>query len=535
MVTLLALLGCQPEPAAPVEALPAMAPVDLLTRLSLDLRGRRPSVDEIEAVEADPAALDALAEDMLFDEDFGARVRDLFADVYRTRTESYYVAASSYGLVDSAAFLAAVGEEPLRILSAVAEQDLPWTTIVTADWTMANEVLAQAWPLDYSGEGWQQARYTDGRPAAGVLSTNALWWRYVSTLSNANRARANAASRILLCQDYLSRPIEFDRNVNLLDEDAVEEALVANPGCVNCHQSLDPLASYFWGFFYYNYADPTEASTYHPERELLWRTYTEIAPGYYGAPGYTLSDLAQQLAGDNRFVECAVEQVYEGLLRRETTLEDTDALSRHREAFLDGGLTLRALVRSVVADPRYRAADLARTDDTGAVPRKLVSPALLASQVEALTGYRLSIQGSDLMTTDVVGLRTLAGGADGYNVTQTATSPNTTLVLVQERLAEAAAWSVAEADAAAVAAGQAPTLFTQVDFTETPESDRDAVVAQIQALHLRLFADRVAADSEPVLANLDLWEQLYAVGQDPVDAWAGLLSVLLRDPELLLY
>lgn len=532
MVMLLLALSCQGDPER-WEPLPRMSAAELLSRASLDLRGRRPSAEELAAVEADPAAVDAQIDAMLQDPGFGARVRDLFADIYRTRTESYYVAASSYGLVDSAAFLAAVGEEPLYILSEVAEQDLPWTTLVTADWTMANELLAQAWPLEYTGEGWQRATYTDGRPRVGVLSTNALWWRYVSTLSNANRARANAVSRILLCQDYLSRPIEFDRNVNLLDEDAVDEALRTNPGCVNCHQSLDPLASYFWGFFYYNYADPAEATTYHPERERLYRTYTDIEPGYYGEPGYTLRDLSEQIAGDPRFVSCAVEQVYEGLLRREATPEDTDALTRHREAFLSGGLTLRALVRSVVDDPRYRAADRAAADDTGAVPRKMVTPALLASQVEALTGYRMASGGYDLMTTDLVGLRTLAGGADGYNVTHTATSPNTTLVLVQQRLAEAAAWSVAEADAAAE--GGSRRLFTEIDFTETPDSGRAAMVAQVQALHLALFGRRVAEDGEEVAANLELWSQLYAVGQDPVDAWAGLLSALLRDPDFLFY
>lgn len=534
MVMLTLLLACQNEPQTS-KVLPEMAPLDLLTRASLDLRGRRPSLAEIQTVEANPEALDGLIDEMMQDPDFGARVRDLFADIYRTRTESYYVSASAYGLVDSAGFLAAVGEEPLYILSTVAEEDLPWTTIVTADWTLSNELLAAAWPLDYSGTGWQKAHYTDGRPTAGVLSTNGLWWRYVSTASNANRARANAVSRILLCHDYLSRPIDFDRNVNLLDEEAVNDALKSNPGCVNCHNSLDPLAGYFWGFFYYNYADPKEAAVYHPEREQLWRSVTEVQPGYYGETGWNLKDLAQQIASDNRFVECAVQQVYEGLLRRDVTLEDENALTRHREAFLEGGLTLRALLRSVIDDPRYRAADREGVDEAGGVPRKMATPALLASQVEALTGYRMSSGGYDLMTTDLYGLRTLAGGADGYNVTQSASSPNTTLLLTQERLAEAAAWYVAEADAAAVQAGDSPTLFQRVDFTETPETGRAAMVAQLQDLHLALFADRQAEDSEAVLANLALWEDLYAVGHDPVDAWAGVLSVLLRDPELLLY
>ena len=152
MVTLLTiLLACGQAPTELTDdSIPEMAPTALLTRLSLDLRGRRPSPDELARVEADPAALDPLLDEMMADPAFGGQVRALFSEIYRTQTESYYVSANSYGITDSAAFLAAVGDEPLRILSTVAEEDLPWTTLVTGDWTMANEVLAQAWPLDYS-------------------------------------------------------------------------------------------------------------------------------------------------------------------------------------------------------------------------------------------------------------------------------------------------------------------------------------------------------------------------------------------------
>ena len=81
------------------------------------------------------------------------------------------------------------------------------------------------------------------RPAAGILSTNSMWWRYGSTASNANRGKVNAISKILLRNDYLSKTISFDRSVNLLDDDALNDALKTNPGCA-CHNSLDPLASF---------------------------------------------------------------------------------------------------------------------------------------------------------------------------------------------------------------------------------------------------------------------------------------------------
>ncbi len=550
MVMLLALAACQAPPTdtvvepAPAEAPPPseeaspppedppdlLGPVGALTRASLDLRGVRPSVDEMAAVEADPAAYDALLESFLYDARFGRRVRDLFAEIYLTRQDWYYVYASEFGLDDQAAFVAAVGEEPLRVLSAIAEEDLPYSDIVTADWTMADEVLGAAFPVDYpeGATGWQRVRYTDGRPHAGVLSTNGLWWRYMTNTSNLNRGRANAISRILLCNDYLSRPIEFDRNVNLLDSDALSDALQNNAGCVACHNTLDPLASYLFGFYYFDYASKLDTTFYHPEREQYWRTATGVAPAYYGEPGTTLADLGEQIAADPRLPECVTEQAYELLLQRDTVLEDTAALTTHREALLDGGLTLRALFRSVMASDEYREG---RASD-GTFAAKMLSVDQLGSAIEDLTGYRFTYGGYDLLGSDTYGVRTLAGGVDGIYATRPATQPTATAVLVQARVSQAAAWHVAAADRADPAAAR---LFTVIDFTETPQSDRDTMVAQVQALHLRLYGVHIAADGPEVEANLALWEDLYDAEGDREAAWAGLLSVLLRDPQFLFY
>lgn len=544
MVSLLWLLaGCggewtlatplpTPSPAAPVSAATELDPGHLLARISLDLRGVRPGLEEIAAVEADPTRIDTYVDTYLQDPRFGERVRSLFADRYLTRQDYWYVTAADYGLTDEPAFAAAVGDEPLRILSTVAEQDLPYTDLVTADWTMAEENLGAAWPVDYpAGEtGWRQVHYTDGRPAAGVLTTNGLWWRYMSSFSNANRARANAVSRTFLCEDYLSKPIDFDRNVNILDGDALNDALQNNPGCAACHYSLDPLAAYMWGFFYYDYSSPAETTRYHAERERLWDDYADgVGPGYYGEPGYTMADLGAQIAADPRFVGCGVRQVWEGLLQRGEVLEDTESLLTHRAAFEAGGLTLRALYRSVLQAPEYRTVS---PDDPRVASRKLISPDQLAASVEDLTGFRFSYAGYDMLGTDTYGLRTLAGGVDGQFVTSPADAPTATLVLVQERLAEAAAAHVVGADRADPAAAR---LFTEIRFSETPSTDRDAMVRQIQVLHLRLFADHVAADGPEVAANLELWQELYDLEHDPASAWAGVLTVLLRDPLFLVY
>jgi hypothetical protein len=47
--------------------------------------------------------------------------------------------------------------------------------------------------------------------------------------------------------------------------------------------------------------------------------------------------------------------------------------------------------------------------------------------------------------------------------------------------------------------------------------------------------ERIAADSPEVSENLTLWEGLYAIDGDAKTAWAGLASVLMRDPDFILY
>lgn len=518
------------DPTFDLATMPRMDDARLLTRISLDLRGVRPTAEELDRVAADPDELDALVAEFTADPRFGQRAMDMWSEVYLTRSDVFSLSAADFGLEDEAAFARAVGEEPLRILGRVASEDLPWTTLVTADWTMANDQLAAAWGLQHEGPGWGVARYTDGRPAAGVLATNGMWWRYQTTGSNLNRKRANQITRIFTCNDYLVHPIDFDRDLDLLDEAAVENAVQNDPGCVACHVSLDPIAAYLFGFWTVNTDSWLDASLYHPERELLYTSALEVSPSWYGEPGNGLEDLGRQIATDPRFVGCAVEQAWEAMLRRPVSVADTDALNTHREAFLDGGLTLSSLIQSIVTDPRYRAGDSAdeRVESAGGVPTKMVTPDLLASQVEALTGFRWTYAGYDILQSDIVGLRTLAGGADGRTVVSSAKSPNATVLLVQERLAELGAVHAVER----ALGGDELEIFL-IDLEATPsEADR---TAQIQHLHRSIFGREVATDSEEVTANTELWQALYAIDGSAAAAWAGLLTALLRDPEFLLY
>ena len=82
------------------EDIPLMGAADLLVRASLDLRGIRPSDDEISQIEDDPASFSQLVDEFLFHENFPARVMDVFGEPMRTRFEAYPVTAEDFGLDD---------------------------------------------------------------------------------------------------------------------------------------------------------------------------------------------------------------------------------------------------------------------------------------------------------------------------------------------------------------------------------------------------------------------------------------------------
>lgn len=530
------LLACTPDPPVVVEpAVPArLDDLALLSRLSLDLRGRRPTEAEIVQVEQDPAALDALVATFVEDPGFGARLVSLYADIYRTRADRYVVGVDGDGALeddfDRAGFMNSVGEEPLRLIERIANDDLPFTDLVTADWTMTNTELLRSWPVEAleDGDGWVKGRYTDARPAAGVLATNGLWWRYTTTIQNANRGRAEAVARYFLCDNRFDQPVEFKTAIDSLDSRDLIERISTDEACISCHVMLDPIGSYLFGFYRNHPESYSEAAWYYPAREDHWEALTGVSPGFYGEPGDTLYDLGQQIAGDPRFVSCAVEHSFQFMFGRTPTAEDTNALVRHREDFIQGGLTLRALYASMTSDPNYRSIDPV-SDRT--VPLKRLAPDLLASSTEALTGFRWTYEGLNLFTNDEYGVRVLAGGADGMIVTVPATDHATTILLVHERLAEAAADTAVSTEA--LLAAEDRILFREVDLAAPPTDPE--LVEQITALILRAHGRRAPEGDEDVAGLVTLWRDTYAADGDAQAAWKLILGAVLRHPDYVLY
>lgn len=533
------LAACAPDGGRqrPEREALARSVTEQLARVSIDLRGVRPAPEELARVRRDPEALSALIDEFLYDPRFEERVRASYAEALLTRMEDLffldYAAVETLLGEDYERFVMDAGEEPLRVMSHIAMSDLPYETAVTGDFTFVNERLGAWFPTDRDpqAEGWALAHYTDGRPAAGILASTGLWWRFPSTPSNKQRKRANVVSKIFVCRDFLQSQVPFDNDVNLLDEEALDNAIRTNPGCKSCHDDLEPIASYFWGFDFY-FEDGfllTEGLRYHAERERTWEDETGIAPGWYGARGSSLADLGRQLVRDPDFDPCAARHVYQHLLRRPWVAgEDDEALAEHVRAFRQGGRTVRSIWRSVLDDPRYRGVE---QDGVTSMPRKVLTPDLLRSTVRDLTGFDWTIDGYPQLEHESYGLVTLAGGIDGATVTTPAHQPNTTMLLVQDRLATGAAAFAVQRERRMEP--EERRLFRKIYFEEEP-GDR-IIRRQLAELYLLVLGREVEPKGPEVAALERLWEEVYALEPQPATAWKAVLAALLRDPEFILY
>lgn len=531
---LLTLLSCALEGEETGPALIMLSPREQLIRASVDLRGVHPDEDELITIEANPALYEAFIDRYLEDARFSERIQEVFNQRFLTRTGDTY--GHSVSGASGAQVAEAINDEPLELLRYIVENDLPYSEIVMAPYTVANPLLAEVWGLDREpGDGWTVAHYTDGRPEAGILTMNGVWSRYPSMGGNANRHRANAVSKMLLCDDYLSRPIVLNRSaVDQLTLDP-EAAISENEGCQSCHATLDPLSAHFFGFFPMNLEDNDFDGVYRPEQEGNWREYADKQPGFYGYPTNGIPEMAELLAEDVRFADCAVQTVFEGFAQRLMVDEDWSEFQVLRETFDDSNQSIVATVRSLVLSDSYRAAGSTDPDINDRIAGvRVASPAQLSSIIADITGYEWTFSGTDGLTNFGTGLPVLLGGIDGDTVTDRNYEPSVGTVFIQERLAQSAAWAVADHDLDPARTDDA-RMLAYVTHTDRPDTAPEAFDTQIRALYLQATGIPLAEDADEPGALMDVWEQLYALEASPTAAWAGVVSAVLRDPRVLTY
>jgi hypothetical protein len=540
IVCFLALAGCgddnpppDPPPAPTVEYL---SPTDHLVRAAMTLRGKRPTLAELEAVAADPSALPGIVDGYLDTPELGTVMRDLHAENLLVRIDQPFATFKSIGPVadrTAGEINANVFEEPLRLIEHVIVNDRPYSEIVTASYAITEPVSAAIWGMSVNADG--TARWNDQRPVAGILSSSGLWARHQSAGSNYNRGRANLISRALLCFDFLHSDINIDTSVDLANPQAVQNALRDNPACVGCHQALDPLATTIFGFQknarYATYPVPMWRADWVDD----WIGASDRPPAYFGQAATDVRDVGARIAADPRFPRCAAQRFAAYFTQQKQV--PFAWVSRLTDAFIASDFDAKQLAREIVLSDEFRVSHVnerATADEAEALRGMLrVRPEQLDSLFEDLTGFRwhtdstIPIAGvpygrANLLRTDFLGFRALSGGIDGYFVTEPTHTTNAVSSLLLRTLASTAAGFVVDTDFG----GGTKRLLTDVTEATT---DEPAIRAQLAKLHARIYGTLDPADGDAVGETYALFASVIARGATTRVAWKTTLTAMLGD------
>jgi hypothetical protein len=517
-----------------------LTPTQHLTRASMALRGVRPSVADLQTVAADASQLPAIVDRYLASPEFGATMKDLHNELLLMRVEQTNMTFPAVDKLDGKTFteLNAVYDEPLRLIEDVITHDQPYTDIVTANYTLANQTVADLWGLPHlsAPDNWERTQFTDGRPASGILASSIVFARWRSTGFNFNRGRANMISRSLLCHDFLTSDIDVDTSVDLSNPDIVADAVVNNPSCAGCHQTLDPLASYMFtqdGNPNLGHIDTYPLLQYHAKNVDDWKTTNKRPPLFFGQPAPGMDGLGQAIATDPRFAQCAAQHFAAYLTERAQADLPLAWVAALQQGFVASNFSAKALAKQVVLSDEFRVAgDSDPVVADTAIGYQKARPEQLARMISDLTGFQwmttstLKARGApigttDLLQSDYIGFRVLEGGIDSYFVSAPVFTMNATSSLAARQVAGAAADFVVEHDATVTPRtlfGHAPTI-----------TDQASVRTELVNLHARIYGDLVASDDPAIDETYAMFSDAFVASNDAKRAWKLVLVGMLSD------
>jgi hypothetical protein len=278
-----------------------------LRKASLQLASRLPTAEETQyVIDGGDDALAGQIDALLSEDAFFRRLKEAYNDIFMTDrylgyngyavdqlNDEYWPAAADaaydvYTDEERARINRAVAREPLELVAYVVRNNLPFTEILTAGYTVVNPFSAAiynatpAFADATNEEEWQpaQIQYVSESggyapyPHAGLLTSPMFLNRFPTTPTNRNRHRARMVFKLFLATDILrigERPLDptaSTRFANPTRED---------PSCSACHKLVDPVAGAFQKYSDY------DQEKYEPTKE--WHTEM-FPPGFGREPGW---------------------------------------------------------------------------------------------------------------------------------------------------------------------------------------------------------------------------------------------------------
>jgi len=202
-----------------------------------------------------------------------------------------------------------------------------------------------------------------GPHASGILTMPIFLTKYGS-----RRARAHVVYNAFLCKDFVADSVKL--------APSNEADLTKRPGCSSCHQTLEPIASYFtrvtesdWTYLPATTFPMSQARCAKADQSKLPGLCKLVYDpafsddrhstlrGAYASPAHAEAGpagLAQEIVGAPEFAPCVVDNVASSLLGRALAPEDEPWKNQLTNTFVTGGYRMKALVKAIVTSPRYR-------------------------------------------------------------------------------------------------------------------------------------------------------------------------------------
>jgi len=403
------------------------------------------------------------------------------------------IAGTYLGIIDS----------PLELIAYVVENERPYSEILTADYMMLNPTAnfsvggtaifddpddeLEFQPGEMTGyyrpdesqiieelpeinaiRILDPGKLSTDYPHAGVLNTQAFLFRYPTTATNRNRARARWTFKHFLDVDIEKSAQRTTDPVALADK---HNPTMNNSNCTVCHATMDPVAGAFqnysdegyyrseWGGLdsldnYYKYPEDGSTSIYQ-DGDSWYRDMRK--PGIFDStaqdPENSLQWLAQQIVKEPGFATAAVkfwwpsiigdqvlnlpeveeDATYQAQLAaydaQNSTIQDLVTVFNQSDMNLKDTLVemmmspwfrIGAVEDSELSPTLQAAQDLANVGN-----EKLLTPERLQRKTAAITGFNWKSNFDTLLGKTHTGLgstyRLYYGGIDSFGVTKRST------------------------------------------------------------------------------------------------------------------
>lgn len=533
--------------------------VATLRKATLSLAGRLPTPEEEQRVrDGGFEELDAVLDEVMQEDEFYVRLKEIYNDYFLT--DRYYPDTQALDLLDPELYPnvywfeglpegeyeaaergsnVAVAREALELVAHVVRNDLPYSELLTADYTMVNHYSAQVYGIDVDvpqDYGTFVPAKIPGVPHAGVLTSTVWLNRFPTTDTNRNRHRSRMTYEFFLALDVQAlgdRPVDAS---NIADHNPT---MNTDP-CRLCHSIVDPVAGAFQNW---------DAMGRYMPPELGW--FPDMRPPGFGdiqmpPEEYPrgLQWVSKQIVEDPRFAVSAVNIMFKGLSGQDPLKEPTDptangylekiqAARMQREIFneigtkfVEADYNLKTVVKEIVKTPYYRAYDAENLDETRELELadlgtgRLLIPEQLNRKIEAVTGYpwRPDIEADDYLT-DLDQYLIFYGGIDSDTVIERITEPNGIMANVAKRMGNEMSCLAVPQDF-----GKPPDdriMFPFVEPNFEPEDENgfevpaaaSAIRENIRHLHARMLGEYLDSNDPEINRTYELFLDVWKDGQ----------------------